>query len=203
MKNLSSLLIISLFFCSGCAPITAVSSVVVGSTIMDERTTGDVVDDAVILMKIKDRFLQTEVNEILHRVSVNVSEGRVMLVGNIKDEYYRGKISNLVWGVRGVRELIDEMVINEIDVKQHAKDMFVKNTVKGKLLFSSNLRSVNYLVEVSEGIVYLLGIAQNSVELEKAQRLSASVKGVKKVVSHVILKSDLRRDYNTYRKEDH
>jgi len=199
--KLSYLIIMSALLCIGCVPVTAVSSVVVGTTIMDERTTGDVVEDAVISMRIKDIFLQTEVNEIFHKASISVNEGRVMLVGNIRDVYYKEKIEELVWRIRGVREVVNELIVLEGSVPQHAKDIFIKNTVRSKLLFAKDLRSVNYLVDVNNGVVYLLGIAQDFVELERAQRLSAGVKGVKKVISHVILKSDTRRDYNTYKKE--
>lgn len=194
-------MIISALLCSGCMPVTAVSSVVVGSTVLDERSTGDVMDDAVIAVKIKDHYLQTEVNEIFHRVAVSVSEGRVMLVGNMKSDYYSKMAEDIVWKIKGVREVINELTVNDVPVGQHAKDVFIKNTVRTKLLFAKDMMSVNYDVEVSDGVVYLLGIAQDFVELERAQRLSASVKGVRKVISHVILKSDLRRDSNAYRRD--
>jgi osmotically-inducible protein OsmY len=42
-------------------------------------------------------------------------------------------------------------------------------------------------------VAYVLGIAQSNDELDKVLETIANTKGVKRVVSHVILKDDARR----------
>jgi len=44
------------------------------------------------------------------------------------------------------------------------------------------------------GVVYLFGIAQSQKELDRATGHARNVKGVVKVVSHVILKTDPKRN---------
>jgi osmotically-inducible protein OsmY len=89
-------------------------------------------------------------------------------------------------------------VLNEIetspkDIKDYTKDTLIANTVRSKLLFEKDLRSVNYSVDVNNGAVYLIGVAQNQAELDKALKITSSAKGVKRVVNYVILKDDPRR----------
>ena len=49
----------------------------------------------------------------------------------------------------------------------------------------SNVRSVNYTIETSNGSVYLIGSARSQAELDHATDLARNVGGVKRVVSYV------------------
>ena len=50
---------------------------------------------------------------------------------------------------------------------------------------------VNYSVETVNGIVYLIGIAQDEGELTRVTDYARNIGGVVKVVSHVRMKEDL------------
>jgi osmotically-inducible protein OsmY len=43
-------------------------------------------------------------------------------------------------------------------------------------------------------VVYLLGVAQDQNELNRAIKAAGSIKGVRKIVNHVIMKNDPRRN---------
>lgn len=178
---------------SGCVPITAVSTAVVGTALNEERSAGDKLDDSIITLKIKDQYAQTEVSEMFSRISVNVMEARVMLTGSVDSERYVKEAQDIAWKIKGVIEVINEVQVDKKGMTDRAKDLFIETTVESKLLLEKELSSNNYVVDVNNGVVYLLGIAQSSEELGKALQISRSVKGVKKVVNHVILKDDLRR----------
>jgi osmotically-inducible protein OsmY len=178
---------------NGCVPITAVSTAVVGTAINEERSAGDKLDDSLITLKIKDQFAQTEVSEMFSRISVNVMEGRTMLTGSVEDEKYIKEAETLSWKIRGVVEVINEIHVDKKGMADRAKDLMIESAIESKLLFEKELSSTNYVVDVNNGVAYLLGLAQNQEELGKALQIARSVKGVKKVVNHVILKDDLRR----------
>jgi osmotically-inducible protein OsmY len=178
---------------TSCLPIAAVSTAMVGTTIAEERSTGDQVDDSIISLKIKEKFTQSNVSELLERVSVTTHEGRVMLTGSVVDAKYSDDAIDLAWKTRGVKEVINEIVVSDKGLKARAQDMSIAASVRSKLLLEKDLRSVNYFVDVNEGVVYLIGVAQDNNELNKALTVARSVKGVKSVVSHVILKDDARR----------
>jgi osmotically-inducible protein OsmY len=178
---------------ASCAPVAAVSSAVVGTTIADERSAGDSMDDAVITLKIKEDFVQKEFNEMLGRIGVTSHEGRVLLTGSVTDQKYADDAVKIAWAVRGVKEVLNEIETSPKDIKDYTKDTLIANTVRSKLLFEKDLRSVNYSVDVNNGAVYLIGVAQNQAELDKALKITSSAKGVKRVVNYVILKDDPRR----------
>jgi len=121
-------------------------------------------------------------------------EGRVMLTGSVQGEQYKTQASELTWNVRGVKEVINEIEVDKKELSDRAKDMFIASTVRSKLLLEKDLRSINYVVDVNHGIVFLLGIAQDNNELSRALKIASMVKGVQKVVNHVIIKDDPRRN---------
>lgn len=178
---------------SACVPFAAAGTAVVGTTIAEERSIGDKIDDNIIEIKIKEDYLQTETSEMFERISVNTIEGRTLLTGSVTDVQYKTRAEELAWKVRGVKEVINEIVIDKKELSDHAKDMLIASTVRSKLLFEKNLRSINYLVDVNNGTVFLLGLAQDQEELNRALKIASTVKGVKHVVNHVILIDDPRR----------
>lgn len=182
---------------SSCVPVVAASSVAIGATVAEERTSGTVVDDAVISMRIREDLLQTNIDELLARVSITVNEGRVLLTGTVSDEKYISESSSIAWKADGVREVINEVTVNTRDLRNVAKDTYIANAVRSRLLLEKDLRSVNYSVDTYDSVVYLIGIAQNENELKRALKIAGSIKGVNKVINHVILKSDKRR-FATY-----
>jgi osmotically-inducible protein OsmY len=196
IKNIKIIFIIAISCCglSGCYVAAAtVAATTAGSAIIDERSMGKIVDDKVIMLKIKDKFTKNDVNKLLLKVSVNVSEGRVMLTGSVAEHDTILKAIKLVWEVEGVREVINEIETKEKSISQRAKDSLIATQVRAKFLLRDKFRSVNYTVDVNNGVVYLLGIAQNRRELQAAEEMASTVSGVVKVINHAVLKSDLRR----------
>lgn len=185
--------IIPVILTTSCVPVMMASTAVVGTTIAEDRSAGDKLDDNIMSVKIKESYIQADIDEIMAKVTVNVYEGRVMLTGSVtKEEYIRQAVEE-TWKVRGVREVINEIQVANREMKDIAKDTFIANTVRSKLLLERDLKSVNYIVDTHAGVVYLLGVSQSDAELRKAIDVARSVKGVRQVVNHVMMKGDARR----------
>ncbi len=198
MKKLSLITSLGLIMLSSasCAPVAVVATGKVGTSIAEERSFGNIVDDATIMAKIKNEFAQKDVSNLLSKISVTVTEGRVLLTGSVPKYEHAIKAVKLAWSVDGVKEVINEIDVGDKDIKTRANDSWIATKVRTKLLFQKGINSVNYTVDVNNGVVYLIGIAQNKEELELAINLTREVKGVNQVVSHVTLKSDPRRSRN-------
>ncbi|MHC0448858.1 MAG: BON domain-containing protein [Candidatus Lariskella arthropodorum] len=177
---------------AGCALFIPVAAVTAGAVMMDQRSIGAVVDDNVIFTKIKGEFGRFTVKDVFTKVAVNVKEGRVMLTGAVKEEYYKHEAVRIVWGVMGVKEVIDEIIVSS-EVINSANDTWIANQVRSKFLFRKNMDSVNYTIAVNNSVVFLFGIAQDQAELDLAIEIVSSVKGVRKVINHVLLSNDQRR----------
>lgn len=176
-----------------CLPMAAAGTAVVGTSIVEERSAGDRLDDTLILMKIKDKFAQSEFDEMFSRISVTVYEGRVLLTGFVNNESYSKDAEQFAWNTSGVTEVINEIAAAQKDIKDFAKESFIANTIRSKLLVEKNLISPNYKVDASGNTVYLIGVAHTQDELDRAINIARSVRGVGKVVSYVVLKNDPRR----------
>lgn len=189
-----TLLCLSCSIISGCYIAAAtIAATTAGSAITDERSMGKIVDDKVILLKIRDRYNKKEISKALSGISVNVSEGRVMLTGNVENHDDILQAIQIAWEIEGVREVINEIEIKEKRLSQRAQDSVITTQIRAKYLLREGFRSANYTVDANNGTVYLLGIAQNKAELKAAEEMASTVSGVDRVVNHAILKSDMRR----------
>ena len=185
--------VVSLLFLSGCVPLV-VGGTAAGVTVAQERTVGRAVDDVTVHSKISHRFLQSDVKNLFSQTSIEVSEGVVLLTGQVKKPETSIKAVQLVWQVEGVKEVINEIqVTDRSTVQDFVKDSWITSQVKGRLIAEKNLRSVNYSVETVNRHVYLMGIAQDHAEMQRAVAVASRVKGVQQVISHVRVKTDPRR----------
>lgn len=194
MKQVSVAIIVTSLLVSGCVPAILAGAGAAGTVAVQERSTGNAVDDTSIRVAINAKYINQENHDIFKNVDIRVSEGRVLLTGDVDLPESKVEAVRLAWEVKGVRELMDEIQVNDqAGIMDYAGDAWIANQIRTKLLFEKNLRSVNYNVEVVNDVVYLLGIAQNQEELDKALYIASTTSHVKKVVNHVVLKDDPRR----------
>lgn len=180
---------------SSCAPIAAMSSTVtVGRSAAEERRIGEIIDDTVINNKIRAKFAKEDFKGIFAKVSASSIEGRVLLTGTVDTMDHSARASELVWQISGVKEVMNEIEVDEISLSTKTKDTWIATRVRSKLLFNKEIKSVNYSVEVNNGIVFLTGIAQTQEELDLAEDIASRVGGVTKVISYVVLKDDQTRN---------
>ena len=177
-----------LFIISGCqtAYMTGISKAVLIDK--EERSFNNYVEDTIILAQLKNEYFSNNEN-IFFQVSVDVIEGRVMLTGIVEQIDERIEATKLAWGIKGVNEVINEIQIsNDEGILDYADDLVMKTKINAKLLLEKNILNLNYSVEVVNGIVYLIGIAQDQKELDAVTEISKNTYGVISVISYVRLK---------------
>ena len=176
---------------SGCqtAFITGASKAVLIDK--EERSFNNYVEDTIILAQLKNLYFSN--NEIIFfNVSVDVVEGRILLTGTVNQIDQRIEATKLAWGIVGVIEVINEIQINNDEsILDYADDLIMKTKINARLLLEQDVLNINYSVEVVNGIVYLIGIAQNQVELDIVITISKNTYGVQNVISYVRLKDNL------------
>ena len=154
----------------------------------EERSFNNYVADTIILAQLKNEYFTNNEN-IFFNVGVDVLEGRVMLTGSVEQIDERIEATKLAWGIEGVNEVINEIQIsNDEDILDYADDLVMKTKISAKLLLEKNILSLNYSIEVVNGVVYLIGIAQNQKELDAVIEISKKTYGVTSVISYVRLK---------------
>ncbi len=190
------ILSLATFYLSGCLPVvvggTAASTIAMANK---ETTIGTEVDDTKLYWKIKGLYLQKNAQDLLAGVNIKVIEGRVTLTGKVKTVETSIDAVKLAWQPEGVREVINEIqVIEEPTLKEIWQSKWIKTQILTKITATKDIKSLNYSVEVVNGTVYLMGIAQDIDELNTVTNIASIVKGVNQVVSHVRVKNDPSRE---------
>ena len=176
---------------TGCPALILGGAAKVGSVAAEERSVGSTVDDTAIWTHIKSLYLQKNVDYIFATVNVQVNEGRVLLTGTVDNPDHRVEAVRLAWQPVGVKEVINELQITDkSSISDDARDFWINTQVNTKLLVEKNVRSINYNVDTINGVVYLIGVAQNQWEMKQAALVASKVKGVKRVVSYVKVKQN-------------
>jgi osmotically-inducible protein OsmY len=171
---------------TSCRSMLVTSAAQVGMLHQEERSYGQALDDTGIYTEITHHFVQSDVNDMLINVDVRVHEGRVLLTGSTSNPATAEEAERLAWLASGVREVINEVQVTEPrSVASYARDEAIETQINGRLLTTKGIRSVNYTVEVVDGVVYLLGVAQDVQEIKTAAYLAGKTRGVKEVVVHV------------------
>ena len=173
---------------SGCQTVymTGVSKAVLIDK--EERSFNNYVADTIILAQLKNAYFSNNEN-IFFQVNVEVIESRVMLTGTVEQIDERIEATKIAWGIEGVSEVINEIQIsNDEGILDYADDLIMKTKINAKLLLEKNILNLNYSVEVVNGSVYLLGIAQDQKELDAVIEISKKTYGVTSVISYVRLK---------------
>jgi osmotically-inducible protein OsmY len=181
---------------TGCLSFTAGTGPDQGSGVVStqEKSAGNVIDDTSIRTKLNAIYANKDVKNLFWSIDIRVTEGRVLLTGNVNKPEDGVEAVRLAWTVPGVREVINELQVNDKSgLWDYTKDVWIEQQIRTRALLAKDIRSVNYTVQCVNGVVYLMGIAQDQGELDRMAYIARTTKGVQKVISHVWLKSDPRR----------
>lgn len=178
---------------SGCASLIVGAGATTATLASQERGLGGGINDAAIRLDINGLWFRHD-EEMYQKVTLLISEGRVLLTGYVKSEQMMLDAVRLAWKAKGVREVINEVQVNDdAGIGTFLRDMWVNTRLKAKLVFDDKVTSINYSIDTVSGIVYLLGIAQDRDELQRVTNHANDLEYVRRVVSHVWLKTDPRR----------
>ncbi|MEE8545017.1 MAG: BON domain-containing protein [Alphaproteobacteria bacterium] len=178
---------------SGCAGVVAGAGAQGLVAAAQERKLLDAVDDKTIQLRINARFLNHDAN-LFRRVETEIVEGRVLLTGNVPRPEDRVEAARLTWQVAGVREVLNEIAVNDRSgILNYFKDSWITTRLRAKMITDAEIVDINYSVETVNGIVYLIGIAQDEAELKRLTGHARTLSGVRRVISHVRMKDDPRR----------
>ena len=159
------------------------------TTVAEDRRISDAGTDLRIKTEILKAFAG-EAKGLLVDASVDVYERQVMLTGSVKKGEDRTKAEGLARGVKGVQKVFNEIqVTEEGGLSASAKDFAIETKLKANLLAAKGVTSINYRWRSVNGVVYFLGVARSQEELGKVLTLARQMEGVRKVVSHVFIKS--------------
>ena len=83
-------------------------------------------------------------------------------------------------------------LVTQKSLKTTAKDLAASAQLRAALIGDQEISSLNYSIDVINGIVYLSGVAANEKERERVITHAQSLRFAKKVINYIILSTDKR-----------
>jgi len=191
--------IFALFFATSCVETVIVGAAATSVLTVREKSFKSTQKDVVIASKLGTEFISKGLKNLGNSIDISVNEGRVLLTGIARDPEKAKLANQLAWKIASVKEVIDEIQVSEeenlraADFGRAFMDYVITLEIETKLLFISDVATVNYKITTVNKTVYLLGLANDNSEMQKVLTMVAKVSGVKKVVNHIILVDDNRR----------
>lgn len=179
-----SVLIFSTVLLGGCAVMTA--GVERGDERNFVRSINDVNADRVIEARLSRAY-----DYKLSGVAVDVAEGVVLLTGTVPRKEDRIEAERIAWSAPDVMQIGNEiMVSSKQGLLGNTRDEILETSVRARLTADKYVKGRNYNVETHDGTVYLLGVARNPRELDRAARIAALTRGTEEVISYVRVHND-------------
>jgi osmotically-inducible protein OsmY len=177
---------------SGCATaVLGVGTAAVAASTTEKGLTTSV-NDAAIVTKIKDRFIQSNFS-LVTAADVTVNDGSVLMTGKVKTPEEKVQATRIAWEIKGVREVVNELQVTDTSsLKDLAKDLAASATLRGKLIADGDILSLNFNIDVVNGTIYLSGIAADAAEMNRVVAHAQEVRFNRKVVNYIMLSTDKR-----------
>jgi len=188
-------LLFLLFHLSGCTPVGLAigGAATAGVVIAEERSVEDAANDASIKLSIINALLK-ESETLFTDVSTSVIEGRVLVTGEVASDADRRRAGELIWQIKGVKTVINELQVSKKEtVTSTAGDAWITTKLKTRILQDLDVKHVNYAIDTVNKVVYLFGIAQDHAELERVFLHARDISGVRKIISHVVMKDSRKK----------
>lgn len=175
--------------CVGAAVGIGTAAVAASTT---EKGFSTSVADGVIETKLVDRFIQNDA-ALATGIEKSVNNGSVLLTGKVETIEQKVLATKLAWEIKGVREVVNEVqVTQDNSLRDKAKDLAASAQLRAALIGDQNISSLNFSIDVVNGIVYLSGVASDEMEKERVIAHAQELRFAKKVVNYIILETDKR-----------
>ncbi len=157
----------------------------VASSPAEDRSFEALKSDSAIALDINEVLLGEKYRDLFFEISTDVYEGRVLLTGTVKFAENKQRATDLVRGIKGVRQVINEMQVTDTyGVGPAANDLWIETKLKAQLVTTDGIRSINYRWRSIKGTVYLIGAARSQAELDTVLDVIRNTARVQRVVNH-------------------
>jgi len=188
-------LFLILIYLSGCAGALIGGVATVGLATVQERSLKDSAIDFKLELQLQKKLFEANKDKLFATVDVIIIEQRIMLIGNVESQEVRDLATKISWEVSPkIKAVLNELTIGgKSTLVSEAKDVRISLSLSGLLIGDVDISDINFSHSVSKQVIFLIGIAKNDDELNQVIYHARTIKGVRKVISHIILKNDKKR----------
>ncbi len=154
-----------------------------------DSSVGKVIDDSVVTTRVKALLISDDVAKSL-LINITTYKGNVMLSGFADNRDQVDRMILATQAVPGVKKVTDKLSIKEgtQTLGNKVDDSVITVSIKSALLGDADVRSMDVSVSTRKGEVQLSGFLDNALQLNRAIELANGVKGVSKLINHMVIK---------------
>lgn len=169
---------------TGCAPAILGGGAYVAKAGTSERGLGGTFSDLDIQAGINKRWFNFDA-DMNKRFDLTVTEGRVLITGQARDQQQKVEASRLTWETPGVKEVLNEASVDgSTTIGSFSKDLWITTKLRTYLTVDMDIAGRNYTIDTVKGVVYLMGVARSQDELNRVTTHASNISGVERVVSY-------------------
>ncbi len=166
-----AVLITTLLFIQGCVNLAS-----------DPRTSGTIVEDQAIELKISNRIQADKTLKNRVRINITSYDNNVLLTGEALTEELRKRVIEHASKVIKVEEIYNEIAVMPLSsFKVRNNDAWITTKIKTKLFNDKGLGTFHTKAVTDRGIVYLMGLVTRK-EADIVTDIVRRIKGVRRVV---------------------
>lgn len=181
------LLIITVFLAGCTAAVVAGGAGGGYKAATDERSVGQMADDAAITANVNSALIKDKVVKARH-IDVDTLEGHVTLTGMVDTREEAARAVLIARGVSGVKSVRNNLQVGHRSLKDVYHDEVLVGKIKSKLISEPGIRSLNIDVDAYKGVVTLTGIVGTAKERQRAIDIARTTEGTVKVVDNLTVK---------------
>lgn len=157
----------------------------VASSPAEDRSFETLSADTAITFDINEILLGEKYRDLFAEISTDAYERVVLLTGTVKFAQNKQRATDLVRGVKGVKRIVNELqVTNDYGIGAAANDLWIETKLRGLLLGTKDIRSINYRWRSVNGTVYVIGAARSQQEMNTVLDVIRKTDRVKKIINH-------------------
>jgi len=166
----------------GCAAAVVTGGAAGASMVIDKRTTGTIIEDQSIELKISEAFRKDkEIDNKAHWNAISYNT-KVLLTGEAPIETIRNRMAELAMRIPKVTGVHNEITIAApSSMMSRSSDTVITGKVKTKLLANKKTEGLSIKVATEKGVVYLMGLISRE-QGNLATDVVRQTGGVQKVV---------------------
>ena len=182
-------LLSTLLSVSACFPLMAGGAVMTGFVAVDRRTSGAMLEDQSIELKIGSR-IRDALGEKVH-ISVTSYNRKVLLTGEAPDQKDKERAGEIAKNIDNITSVWNEVGVTSITtLTERTNDLVMAGRIKADLIDAKDLFSNAHKIVVERGTVYVMG----RITAREAKRVSSVVSGVTGVKKVVLVHETITED---------
>ena len=184
--------ILFLFTFQSCAPIIGALGVASVGSAVKEKGIGTSINDGIIYTKILNKIFKFN-PDINPYITVSVDNSSVLLTGKIKKAIDKIKITQIIWEIKGVKEVNNELQITDnTNIKNIARDIASIAEIRTRIMSDDRINSLNFSIDVVNDIAYISGFSENKEEVKLVTDHATKARFVKEIFNYITINEDKR-----------